>query len=164
LAVRYDPLSGKDTDWRLPLRASATYTHSEVTSASPSGDAESIFSGGKLGNQLPYIPELTASAGLGLEYRRFGLYIDGTYTSDMYGTAANTSRLRDTEGNPDARYGKTDSAFIVDLSLHYQITDNVRIIAGISNVTGEEFIVSRQPYGARGKQPRSYYGGVEIRF
>jgi len=163
-AVRWDPLSGKDTDWRLPLRASATYTRSEVTSASPSGDAESIFSGGDIGNQLPYIPEFAASAGLGLEFRRFGIYLDGTYTSDMYGTAANTSGLRDTEGNPDARYGKTDSAITLDLSLHYQITDNVRLIAGVSNLTGEEFIVSRLPFGARANQPRSYFGGVEIRF
>jgi Fe(3+) dicitrate transport protein len=163
-AVRWDALASTDSDWRLPLRASATYTHSEITSASPSGDAESIFSGGTPGSQLPYIPEFTASAGLGLEYRGFGLYLDGTYTSDMYGTARNTSTQRDFSGTPDARYGKTDDAVILDLSLQYQIRENIRLIAGISNLTGEEYIVSRLPYGARSNQPRSYYGGVEIRF
>ncbi len=163
-AVRWDALSSTNSDWRLPLRASATYTHSEITSASPSEDAESIFSGGRPGSQLPYIPEFAASAGIGLEYRGFGLYLDGTYTSEMYGTARNTSSLRDFSGSPDARYGKTDDAFILDLSLQYQINDNIRLIAGISNLTGGEYIVSRLPYGARGNQPRSYYGGVEIRF
>lgn len=82
----------------------------------------------------------------------------------MYGTAKNTSSLRDANGDPDARYGKTDAALTLDLSVHYQISDNVRLIAGVSNLTGEEYIVSRLPYGARSNQPRSYYGGVEIRF
>jgi Fe(3+) dicitrate transport protein len=163
-AVRWDALASTQSDWRLPLRASATYTHSEITSSSPSADAESIFSGGTPGSQLPYIPEFAASAGIGLEYRGFGLYLDGTYTSDMYGTARNTSSLRDSAGAPDARYGKTDSAVVLDLSVQYQINENIRLIAGISNLTGEEYIVSRLPYGARGNQPRSYYGGVEIRF
>jgi len=163
-AVRYDPLAAGSSDWRLPLRASATYTHSETTSSSPSADAESIFSGGAKGSQLPYIPEFAASAGLGVEYRSFGLYLDATYVSEMYGTAKNTSSLRDANGDPDARYGKTDAALTLDLSVHYQITDNVRLIAGVSNLTGEESIVSRLPYGARSNQPRSYYGGVEIRF
>lgn len=163
-AVRWDALASTGSDWRLPLRAAATYTHSEVTSASPSADAESIFSGGRPGSQLPYIPEFTASAGVGLEYRGFGLYLDGTYTSEMFGTALNTSSQRDFAGDPDARYGTTDSAIVLDLSLQYQVNENIRLIAGISNLTGEEYIVSRLPYGARGNQPRSYYGGVEIRF
>lgn len=163
-AVRWDALSATNSDWRLPLRASATYTHAEITSASPSEDAESIFSGGRPGSRLPYIPEFAASAGIGVEYRGFGLYLDGTYTSEMYGTARNTSSLRDFSGAPDARYGKTDDAFILDLSLQYQVTENIRLIAGISNLTGEEYIISRLPYGARGNQPRTYYGGVEIRF
>ncbi len=163
-AARWDALASSGSDWRLPLRVSATYTQSEITSGSGSADAESIFSGGTAGSELPYTPEFMASAGLGVEYRGFGLYLDGTYTGEMYGTARNTSSLRDFDGNPDARYGKTDSAIVLDLSLQYQVTENIRLIAGISNVTGEEYVVSRLPYGARGNQPRSYYGGVEIRF
>jgi Fe(3+) dicitrate transport protein len=163
-AVRWDALASTGSDWRLPLRTAFTYTHSEITSSSPSAEAESIFSGGRPGNQLPYVPEFTAAAGLGVEYRGFGLYLDGTYTSEMYGTALNNSNQRDFGGDPDARYGKTDDAIILDLSLQYQVNENIRLIAGISNVTGEEYIVSRLPYGARGNQPRSYYGGVEIRF
>ena len=163
-AARWDALASSGSDWRLPLRVSATYTQSEINSDTPSGDAESIFSGGTAGSQLPYTPELIGSAGIGVEYRGFGLYLDGTYTSDTYGTARNTSSLRDFQGNPDARYGKTEEAFVLDLSLQYQINNNIRLIAGISNLTGEEYIVSRLPYGARGNQPRAYYGGVEIRF
>lgn len=163
-AARWDAMAKAGSDWHLPLRIAATLTQSEVKSDSPSGDAESIFSGARAGNSLPYIPEFTASAGLGVEYKGFGLYLDGTYTSEMFGTASNSSNLRNPAGKPDARYGKTDDAFLLDLSLQYQVHRNVRLIAGISNITGTEFIVSRLPYGARTNQPRSYYGGVEIRF
>jgi len=163
-AVRWDPLASRNTDWRLPLRASATYTHAEVTSNSPSGDAESIFSGARAGNRLPYVPEYAASAGVGLEYHGWGVYVDATYTGEMYGTASNSTQLRDSTGTPDARYGKTDAALLVDLSMSYQVNPKLRFIAGISNLTGEEAITSRLPYGARSNQPRTFFGGVEIRF
>ena len=58
----------------------------------------------------------------------------------------------------------TDAALLVDLSMNYQVNSNVRLIAGISNLTGEEYITSRLPYGARSNQPRTFFGGVEIRF
>ncbi|MFN0126462.1 MAG: TonB-dependent receptor family protein [Verrucomicrobiales bacterium] len=163
-AVRWDPLASTDSSWRLPLRFGATYTQSEITSDTPSGDAESIFSGGRPGNELPYIPEFTATAGIGIEYAGFGLYLDATYTDEMYGTASNGTKPADLDGNPDARYGLTEEAIIVDLSLQYQVNESIRLIAGISNLTGEEYVVSRLPYGPRGNQPRSYFGGLEIRF
>ena len=163
-AVRYDVFAGKGTDWRLPLRASATFTSAEATSDTTSANAESIFSGARAGNKLPYIPEWAASAGLGIERGGFGLYLDGTYTGEMYGTASNGTNLRTPGGSPDARYGKTDDAIILDLSVQYQVNENVRLVAGISNITDGAFISSRLPFGARSNQPRNYFGGVEIRF
>lgn len=163
-AVRYDVLAGKGTEWRLPIRASATFTSAEATSDTTSANAESIFSGAKAGNKLPYIPEWAASAGLGIERGGFGLYLDGTYTGEMYGTASNGTNLRTPGGSPDARYGKTDDAIILDLSVQYQVNENVRLVAGISNITDGAFISSRLPFGARSNQPRNYFGGVEIRF
>jgi len=163
-AARWDALAAARSDWRLPLRVGATYTHSEITSAAASGDAASIFSGGRPGHELPYIPEFTATAGLGLEYRGFGIYLDATYTGEMYGTASNSTEQVDFGGKPDARYGQTEDAIIVDLSMQYQVNENVRLVAGVSNLTGEEYITSRLPHGARSNQPRSYFGGVEIRF
>jgi len=163
-AVRYDVFAGKGTEWRLPIRASATFTSAEATSDTTSANAESIFSGARAGNKLPYIPEWAASAGLGIERGGFGLYLDGTYTGEMYGTASNGTSLRTPGGSPDARYGKTDDAIILDLSVQYQVNENVRLVAGISNITDGAFISSRLPFGARSNQPRNYFGGVEIRF
>ena len=163
-AVRYDLLDGSGTDWRMPVLASATFTSAETTSDTASANAESIFSGGKSGNKLPYIPEWAASAGLGVEYRGLGVYLDATYTGEMFGTASNTSNLRTPSGKPDARYGVTDQMFIVDLSVQYQVTENIRLLAGISNLTDDIGVTSRLPFGARSNAPRSYFGGVEIRF
>jgi Fe(3+) dicitrate transport protein len=127
-------------------------------------NASTIYSGAKLGNQLPYVPEWAASTGIGIENGNFGVYLDGTYISSMYGSANNATNLRDLNGNPDARAGRTDSAFIIDLSVRYQLTSALRLVAGISNITGEEYISSRLPSGARANQPRSYFGGFEVRF
>ena len=157
-------LDGSGTDWRMPVRASATFTSAETTSDTASANAESIFSGGKSGNKLPYIPEWAASAGLGVEYRGLGVYLDATYTGEMFGTASNSSNLRTPSGKPDARYGVTDQMFIVDLSVQYQVTENIRLLAGISNLTDDIGVTSRLPFGARSNAPRSYFGGVEIRF
>jgi outer membrane receptor protein involved in Fe transport len=54
--------------------------------------------------------------------------------------------------------------FIVDLSVQYQVTENIRLLAGISNLTDDIGVTSRLPFGARSNAPRSYFGGVEIRF
>ncbi|MBP7948716.1 MAG: TonB-dependent receptor [Verrucomicrobiales bacterium] len=163
-AIRWDPLQESRGDWRLPLRGSATWTHSEFTRGNPAADAGSIYSGATPGNELPYVPRFTASAGFGVEYRNFGLHLDSTFISEMHGTASNATDLRDINGNPDARYGKTDKAVIVDLSAHYQVNENIRLVFGISNLADKAYITSRLPQGARANQPRSFFAGVEMHF
>ncbi len=164
MAVRWDALGNTRSDWALPVRAAVTYTKSEFVAVSPKADARSIYGSARPGNEVPYVPEWTASVGIGVEHRRFDLHLDATWTSEMYGTANNKTNLRNPAGQPDARYGKTEDAFILDLSAGYMVNANVRLIAGISNLTDEAFITSRLSSGARANQPRSFYGGVQIRF
>ncbi len=163
-ALRWDPLHDSATDWRLPLRTSATLTSAKLRSDAASADPESIFSGGKVGNRVPYVPDFQISAGVGVEYRNLGVYLDGTYTPAMFGTADNSTSLRAPDGSPDARFGKTESAFLVDLSVKYALTENIAILGGINNLLDDTFITSRVPEGPRGNQPRTYYGGLEITF
>lgn len=163
-SVRWDPMAATGAGWALPLRASATYTHSEFVKGNPRANPGSIYSGAEPGNELPYVPRFTASAGIGVEYDKFGAYLDGTCISSMYGSASNAADLRDPNGNPDARYGKTDHAFIFDFSVRYQLNQSTRLVAGISNLFGEEYITSRLPQGARANAPRSFYAGFEARF
>lgn len=163
-AFRWDPLHDSATDWRLPLRASATVTSAELRSDASSADPESIFGGGRKGNTVPYIPDFQISAGVGVEFKQLGVYLDGTYTPSMFGTADNTTSLRAPDGSPDSRFGKTGSAFLVDLSAKYDVTENFSILAGINNLLDDTFVSSRIPEGPRVNQPRTYYGGIEIRF
>lgn len=163
-AVRYDVLANSGSDWRLPVRFAATLTSAELTSDTPSADAESIFSGGRSGNKVPYIPEYNFALGVGVEYRNFGLYVNGTYTPETFGSASNTSRPVNTDGKPDARFGKIDEVFLLDVNVKYRVTEKVRLFAGVSNLLDEEYIVSRIPYGPRSGAPRMWYGGLELKF
>ena len=102
--------------------------------------------------------------GIGIEYQQFGLYLDATYTPETFGTASNTTSLLTPAGKPDSRFGKTDAALIVDLSTRWQATPNISLLAGISNLLGEEYLSSRIPLGPRAGEPRAFYTGVEIKF
>lgn len=162
--IAYDPAAQAGLGFNTPLAFAATYTNSELDGNIASTSAESIFSGGIDGNQLPYIPEFQFFASAGVEIDRFGFYADASYTTDTYATASNNHRQVAPDGTPDARYGEIDSRFLVDLTASYQATDNVKLLGGVKNVFGEEYITSRLPDGPRSGAPRFWYVGAEITF
>ena len=144
--------------WQLAL----TFTDATLDGDASSEDNESIFSGGKDGSELPYIPRLVFSLGTQVLWQQWGLGITAQYQSETYSTASNTSEQIDPDGNGDARYGKTDSYVLVDVSAWYQVTEQAKILAGIDNLLDEEYITSRHPHGARAGKPLAWYGGVEL--
>lgn len=164
LMVQYDP--GKTLDWGVstPTYISFTYTNAELDSDSNSEDAESIFAAGRKGNKVPYIPEYLLSVGTGLDFNTFGIFVAGSYVDEVFTSASNTSSQVDGDGNPDARFGKLDSHFVVDLSSYYQLSDNTRLLAGIHNVFDETYLASRHPHGPRPGKSRSAYMGIEVQF
>ncbi len=162
LAVQYD--AGIANGWRLrnPWYLSLTWTNAEQQNDARSTDAESIFSFGKKGNKVPYIPELTASLGAGLESQHWGVSISGSYVSETWTSASNVEEQIDGNGNPDARFGKTDSYFVTDLAAYYRIGDGVRLFGGMQNLFDERYMVSRQPHGPRPGMPQFLYAGIEV--
>jgi len=161
-ALQYD--AGLANSWKLsnPYFISATYTNAEQKNDARSTDAESIFSFGKTGNKVPYIPELTLSLGTGVESKKWGAFITGNYVSDTYTSANNVNDQVNGNGAPDARFGKTDSYFVTDISAFYRIADTVKLFGGVQNLLDEEYIVSRQPHGPRGGLPKFVYAGIEM--
>lgn len=162
--ISYDPAAQAGLGFNTPLAFAATYTSAELDGNVTSADAESIFSGGLDGNRLPYIPEFQFFASAGVEIDRFGFYADVSYTPDTFATASNNYTQVAPDGSPDARYGEVDSRFLVDLTASYQATDNIKLLGGIKNTFGEEYITSRLPDGPRSGAPRFCYIGVEIIF
>ncbi len=165
-AFQYD--AGLVNNWGIsnPSYLSATYTNAEQKNDSGSEDAESIFSFGKKGNAVPYIPEWTLSLGTGVETKKWGVFITGSYVSETYTSANNVDgqTFLDADGNEinDARYGKTDNYFTTDVSAFYRINETVKLFGGVQNLFDEEYVVSRQPHGARGGLPQFVYAGIEM--
>ncbi len=161
-ALQYD--AGLANGWAFsnPSFLSATYTQAEQKNNSTSTDAESIFSYGKVGNAVPYIPKLTLSLGTGIETTTWGAFVSANYVSETYTSANNVDEQINGAGNPDARYGKTDSYFTTDISAFYRVNEAVKLFGGVQNLFDEQYVVSRQPYGARGGLPRFVYAGIEM--
>lgn len=162
VALQYD--AGIANSWALsnPSFLSITYTRAEQQNDALSTDAESIFSYGKKGNKVPYIPELIISLGTGVESTKWGAFISGNYVSSTYTSANNVSNQLNGNGDPDARFGKTDSYFIADVSAFYRFSKTVKFFGGVQNLLDKEYVVSRQPHGARGGLPQFAYAGIEI--
>jgi len=162
LALQYD--AGVANGWGLsnPSFLSMTYTNAEQKNDSKSTDGESIFSFGKAGNKIPYIPALMLSVGTGIEAKKWGAFVSGSYVSETFTSANNVDEQVNGEGNPDTRYGKTDSYFVTDVSSFYRLNKTVKLFAGVQNLLDETYIVSRQPHGARGGLPRFLYSGIEM--
>ena len=159
---QYD--AGIANGWKVknPWYLTATYTNATQQNAAYSDDPESIFSFGKAGNKVPYIPEWVLSLGTGVDSGRWGSYISGSYVSETFTTANNVNDQVNGDGKPDARFGKTDAYFVADVSAFYRLRKGVKLFGGIQNVADVNYLVSRQPEGPRPGMPLFAYAGLEM--
>ncbi len=161
-ALQYDAGIANDWSLRNPWFINLTYTNAEQQNDAQSTDAESIFSFGKKGNKVPYIPEIQFSLGTGVESAHWGAFISGNYVGETYTSANNVNNQLNGNNDPDARFGKTDSYFVTDLSGFYRVSETVKLFGGVQNLLDKEYIVSRQPHGPRPGMPRFLYTGIEF--
>ncbi len=163
--AQYDFGIANEKAFKNPYYLALTYTNAELDGDSNSTDAESIFSGGKDGNKVPYVPEVQFSVGTGLEFEKWGVFVDGSYVPETFTTANNVDAQLQADGTtPDARFGKTDEFFVVDVSGHYNLTKNAKVLANLHNVGDLEYIVSRHPHGPRPGKPFTATFGMEVVF
>jgi Fe(3+) dicitrate transport protein len=155
---------GRANQWTFnnPYFLAFTYTNAEQKSDAQSANAESIFSFGKKGNKVPYIPEYQLTVGSSLEFARWGASLSASFVDETFTSANNVSTETNGLGQPDARFSKTDSYTVVDFSTHYNIKEGVQLFGGIHNLFDEEYIVSRQPHGPRPGAPRLWFVGIEL--
>jgi len=163
-SAQYDAGIANGWQYRNPWFLTATYTNAVQQNSATSTDAESIFSYGQAGNKVPYIPELVLSLGTGIESKQWGSSISGSYVSETFSSANNVDTQLNGAGDPDARFGKTDAYFVMDVSAFYRIQDGVKLFAGVQNLFDERYISSRQPEGPRPGMPMFAYAGFEMDF
>ena len=84
--------------------------------------------------------------------------------SESYASGWNNSDPLNYEGKDPSRYGKIDSYFVADLSIHYSVSENTKLFATARNVFDEEYVVGRLPQGARPGMPQQLIIGVESQF
>ena len=136
-----------DETLNLPLSLSYTYIDGEFDTSF----ADSLFFGDvEKGDPLPYIPEHQMRVSMGLESTDWSVNLSGKYSDEICVKAA------------CGAFEKTDSSFTVDLSGSYRINKNISLIARVENVTDQEDLVSRHPYGARPNKPRTAMVGLRV--
>jgi len=164
LSGQWDPAAGREWAVNTPLTLSATLTDAEITNASTANDAESIFSGGEDGADVPYVPDVQFTATAGVEGPNWGGELVGTYVDEVFATAANNDDPVDQNGDPDARFGQIDSYFIADASVYYQLQNNLKVSVGAHNLFDKEYMASRLPHGPRPGKPRTAFVAAELDF
>ncbi len=165
LGVEFD--AGRAFDWGFgnPWHLSVTLTSATLDGDTSSTDQESIFSGGRDGNDVPYLPDYQVSLGTGLEFDRLGIFLDASWVDSTFSTASEASDpISPFTGAVDYNFGETDSFLIVDLSARYDMTDQISVSLNVHNLFDEEYLVSRHPIGPRPGRPRSLHLGLSYDF
>ena len=135
--------------YRVPVALSYTYTDAQFDT--DIADTDFFGDVGK-GDPIPYIPEHQMQLSLGYESSNWGAYLNTRYSSAVCTRAA------------CGAFQKTDSSLVVDLSGNLQISEAVNVFARIENLTDEQDIVARQPYGARPNKPLTAFIGARFDF
>ncbi len=177
LALAYDPSVARGWGFRNPWTFSATYTRARLgndvnATGNSGGVVESIFSGGRKGNALPYIPEYQLALGSGLERGPWGVYVDAYFQPATWASANNARELINPDANAaaglqpaaDSRYGRVDAFLLLDAAVHYRLNDRTRVKLAVTNLLDWEYISSRVPIGPRPGAPRTWIGGIDVRF
>ena len=107
------------------------------------------------GDELPYLPQSQFSLELGLQGAQWQVAVLVKYLSAMSEAAGTNTEL---EGL------MTDELIQVDFSAWYQVNDSLKLYGKIDNITDEQVIVSRRPFGARPGKPMQAIVGVKYSF
>lgn len=133
----------------VPLNITYTYIDSEFDT----DIADTAFFGDvSSGDSIPYIPESQGQISIGLEANNWSAYINGVYIDQVC--------VRASCGD----FEKTDGSFTIDISANYQLSNDLKLFARIENLTDEQDIVSRQPYGARPNKTQTFSVGAQYSF
>ncbi len=107
------------------------------------------------GFELPYLPEHQGYAQIGMEKEKLSANLALKFVGEM----------REVAGSGELEAGEfTEELTTLDFSMDYQLTDDLSLKLVGENITDEQEIVSRRPFGARPNQPRTFKVGATYTF
>jgi Fe(3+) dicitrate transport protein len=137
------------SDFNIPVSLSYTYINGEFDTDIADTD---FFGSVGAGDPLPYLPDHQFLASVGFERNNFAAYLTGNYVDEVC-VRASCDALE-----------QTDDTFTVDLAANYQFSTALNFYARVENLTSEEDILGRQPYGARPNKDRTITAGFRFNF
>ncbi|GAA4944802.1 TonB-dependent receptor [Halioxenophilus aromaticivorans] len=147
---------------QLPIDVVYTYTESAFQSSFLSsfsqwnpGYFEGVSRSIRQGDELPYLPEHQLRLQAGVTGLNWQAQLAVKHISEM----------REVPGYGSYEDGtSTEALTTVDLSIGYDITEQLAVKLIAENLTDEQEIVSRRPFGARSNLPRQFKAGVSYTF
>jgi iron complex outermembrane receptor protein len=144
LAVKQNDVAIKG----LELSGSATYVNSIITS-----DPNFVSTTGTTatGKHAPYVPDWRAT--VEATYRpdeQWALTVAGRYSGKQYSTIDNTDSVSHV-------FGAFDSFLVFDTHVHYQITKNLALDAGIDNLNNDKYFLYH-PF-----PQRTWFGDLKVK-
>lgn len=137
----------------LPVTAAYTFSQGEFETSFQSQDP--IYGAVTAGDSIPYLPPHQLSLTVALEHRYGGVNAAFNYVGRMR-EVAGTGELIDARA--------TDDQVWLDVGVFGRPLPWLTIYANLRNLTGEQNLVGRLPYGARVNAPRWFQAGVKAEF
>ena len=131
----------------VPVEIAYTYIDGEFDTDIADTD---FFGSVSAGDPIPYIPEHQLHAMIGVVAGRWDVFLSASYIDAVCVRASCD------------RFERTDDSLTFDLAGSYQLSERVGLFARIENLTNEEDIMGRQPYGARPNKQRTAAIGVNV--
>lgn len=135
--------------FNIPVSLSYTYINGEFDTDIADTD---FFGSVSEGDPLPYLPDHQFLASIGFEKNNFAAYLTGNYVDEVCVRASCSV------------FEQTDDTFTVDLAANYQFSSALNLYARVENLTSQEDILGRQPYGARPNKDRTVTAGLRFNF
>jgi Fe(3+) dicitrate transport protein len=145
LSTNFDLGSG----FNVPLTLSYTHINGEFDTDIASTD---FFGDVSAGDPIPYIPENQLQLSLGLEANQWGIQANANFVDEVCVRASCGS------------FERTDDTLTMDLIANYQVNPALNLYSRIENITAEEDILGRHPYGARPNKDRTLSVGLRMDF
>lgn len=135
----------------IPVKAAYTLVKSEFQTAFSAENPQ--YGNVEVGDALPYVPVHQGSLQVGAQIVDFEGYLTGAYVASM----------REEAGQGEGGL-RTDAQLLLDANLSYRFAQGWKATLRGENLTGNDALASRRPFGARPVRPRLVMAGLNYSF